>query len=118
MKSQVYKINGTRYEVCIDSMTGKNAEVIVNGIRYNVEIEGDGDIYPRPAKSVYAPLPGVILEIKVTEGQHINEGDTIAVIEAMKMENEIQSEYDGTVVEVNVQEGDFVKQGSLLISLK
>lgn len=117
MSSQIYKINGNRYEVSIDSVTGKHAEVTVNGVRYNVEVEEDGNINPVPAKSINAPLPGVILEVKVSVGQEIKEGQVIAVIEAMKMENEIQAEYDGVVIDINVHEGDFVKEGSRIVTL-
>lgn len=65
-------------------------------------------------KSVLAPLPGVIVEIKVGVGDVIKAGQMVAVLEAMKMENEIQAEYDGTVTAVNVAQGDSVLEGAVI----
>ena len=68
-------------------------------------------------KAVMSPLPGVIIAVKVNVGDTVKAGDVVAVLEAMKMENEIQSEYDGTVSSVNVSQGDSVLEGTLLLSL-
>lgn len=66
-------------------------------------------------KSVKAPLPGVIVDIKVKIGDVVKAGDVVAVLEAMKMENEIQAESDGTVTAVNVAQGDSVLEGTAII---
>ena len=55
--------------------------------------------------------------VKVNVGDTVKAGDVVAVLEAMKMENEIQSEYDGTVSSVNVSQGDSVLEGTLLVTL-
>jgi biotin carboxyl carrier protein len=66
---------------------------------------------------IKAPLPGTITDIKVTVGQQVSVGDTVVVLEAMKMQNNIESEYAGKVVSVLVNKGDTVMEGSVLITL-
>ena len=64
-----------------------------------------------------SPLPGVIISVDVKEGQAVKQGQKVAVLEAMKMENEIQAEADGTVVEILVQKGDSVLEGAEILKL-
>ena len=68
-------------------------------------------------KSVTAPLPGVIVALKVQVGEQVKAGQTIAVLEAMKMENDIQSEYDGVVLSVDVNPGDSVLEGATIVTI-
>ena len=65
-----------------------------------------------------APLPGLILEIQVKEGDEVKVGQDILVMEAMKMENEIQSNQSGIVKSIKVDEGDNVYEGDVLIELE
>jgi biotin carboxyl carrier protein len=69
-------------------------------------------------KEVKAPLPGIIIDVFVSEGQKINVGDTLVVIEAMKMENEIPSEFSGTVEKIFVKKGDTVEGDQILMLIK
>ena len=64
---------------------------------------------------ICAPLPGIIIDIKVSPGDRVSPGQVVAVLEAMKMENDILSETEGTVQEVNVSLGDTVQEGMPLI---
>ena len=134
---KVYKINGNSYEVAIKSVDGTHAEVTVNGVTYKVEtgnvppvqaVSGDVERFENvPQKAavpagdrsgtVTAPLPGVIVEIKVSPGEVVKAGQVVAVLEAMKMENEIQSEYDGIVASVDVSQGDSILEGAVIVSL-
>ena len=66
-------------------------------------------------KTISAPLPGVIIEVKVKAGDVIKAGQVVAVLEAMKMENDIQAEFDGTVTAVNVNQGDSVLEGAVIV---
>ena len=66
-------------------------------------------------RAVVAPLPGVIVGIKVSVGDVVKTGQVLAVLEAMKMENDIQAEFDGTVTAVNVVQGDSVLEGAVLV---
>lgn len=66
---------------------------------------------------VTAPLPGTITEVKVKVGDAVKNGDTVVVLEAMKMQNNIEAECDGTVTSVLVNNGDTVLEGAVLITI-
>lgn len=141
MKTYNFKINGKDYSVTIKGIEGRNAEVSVNGTDYSVEMESAPDAVPEPAavtapaapqpqsvpqpaapsggvtSVVHSPLPGVIISVDVKEGQAVKKGQKVAVLEAMKMENEIQAEADGTVSAILVQKGDSVLEGAEIIKL-
>lgn len=141
MKTYNFKINGKDYSVTIKGIEGRNAEVSVNGTDYSVEMENTPDAIPEPAavtasaapqpqsvpqpaapsggvtSVVHSPLPGVIISVDVKEGQAVKKGQKVAVLEAMKMENEIQAEADGTVSAILVQKGDSVLEGAEIIKL-
>ena len=68
-------------------------------------------------KSISSPLPGVILEVNVKEGDTVKVGQVVAILEAMKMENEILSEYDGIVTSVNVSKEDNILEGTPIITV-
>ena len=77
---------------------------------------------PVPAASttgnaVKAPLPGTITAINVKEGDKVNVGDVVIVLEAMKMQNNIETEYAGTINSIKVVNGDAVKEGSVLLTI-
>lgn len=69
------------------------------------------------ASAVKAPLPGTINDVKVTVGQEVKKGQTVVVLEAMKMENNIDAERDGKIAEVRVQKGDAVMEGAVLVTI-
>ena len=76
---------------------------------------------PRPAEGagtpLKAPLPGTILEVKVQVGQQVNVGDTVLVLEAMKMQNNIEADVAGQVTSVVVKPGDTVMEGAVLLTI-
>ena len=141
MKTYKMKINGNEYEVAIQDVNGQNVEVEVNGIAYSVELdqpartERPKPVIARPSapaattvapsasqqNDVHAegatksPLPGTILSINVTVGQSVKAGDVAIVLEAMKMENNINCGRDGVVKAVYVQKGDNVLEGADLL---
>ena len=144
MKTYKFKINGKDYEVAINSVEGRNASVTVNGADYQVELENAPAAAPaapavqsapvpapaaaapaapaaKPAagagRKVVSPLPGVIIEVSVKEGQAVKAGQKVAVIEAMKMENEIAAESDGTVTAIHVAKGDSVLEGADIVTI-
>ena len=69
------------------------------------------------AKAVVSPLPGVVVEVKVAAGDVVKAGQTVAVLEAMKMENDILAECDGVVASVSVKDGDSVLEGAVLLTI-
>ncbi len=69
------------------------------------------------AVAVKAPMPGNILDVKVSAGASVKAGDVLVILEAMKMENEIVAPQDGTVASINVNKGDTVNSGDVLVSM-
>ncbi len=72
---------------------------------------------PANGSAIKAPLPGTITSINVQVGQEVKQGDTVIVLEAMKMQNNIESEYSGKVASINVNPGDTVMEGAVLITI-
>ncbi len=132
-----YTINGNPYEVNIDRFEGNVASVTVNGVRYEVEVAREQKAVkverpkvvagagPQPARmkpqsglgAVGSPLPGVIRDVKVKEGEAVSQGQCVAILEAMKMENEIYATTDGTVAKVHVASGQSVLEGETLVTI-
>jgi Biotin carboxyl carrier protein len=138
MKNYKFKINGKEYEVTIGEAEGKNLTVNVNGADYQVELENAPvaapvqvapvaqaapaapAAAPKPAgagATVKSPLPGIIISIDVKEGQAVKRGQKVAVIEAMKMENDILAEQDGTVTAIHANKGDSVLEGADIVTI-
>ena len=136
MKEYKYKVNGVEYTVNINSVEGNIANVAVNGVSYQVEMEKPVAATPKPVaapapvaapkpaaapvaggKALKAPLPGVINDIKVAVGDQVKEGQVVLILEAMKMENEINAECDGTVTAISVNKGDSVMEGTVLLTI-
>ena len=69
------------------------------------------------AKAVVSPLPGVVVDVKVAACDVVKAGQTVAVLEAMKMENDILAECDGVVASVDVKNGDSVLEGAVLLTI-
>ena len=112
MKQYKYKINGNLYNVTVNDVEDNIANVEVNGTSYKVELDKPVKAAPKPVTrpavvtkqptaskkdGVKSPLPGVILDIKVKEGDTVKRGQTIIILEAMKMENNINANKDGKV---------------------
>lgn len=73
---------------------------------------------PAGGKPVKAPMPGTIAKVNVTVGQSVKKGEVLAILEAMKMENDIPAPEDGTVASVNVQKGASVQTDDVIVTLK
>lgn len=140
MKTYKFKINGNAYEVAVKDVNGQNVDVEVNGKAYTVEMaeapkaEKPKPVVARPAAAPAAapspaparpaagaagatksPLPGTVLSVNVTVGQAVKAADVALVLEAMKMENNINCGKDGVVKAIYVQKGDNVLEGADLL---
>jgi len=117
------KIGDEKFEVKVGGVKGGLASVTVNDVPYTVEIENYNSVaaqaptsVPAPGSaSVIAPIPGVILDIAVQVGDKVEKGQTVAIIEAMKMENNLVSSTEGIVREIRVHKGAKVKTGDLIL---
>lgn len=143
MKEYKYTINGNKYEVAINGIEENVATVVVNGEEFKVEMEKEPEpvkkkvvvrpvvqpASPTPAagetqkrvnagNAVKAPLPGVIVEIKVAVGDEVNVGDTVVVLEAMKMANNLDTEKAGKVTAILVKEGESVMEDTPLVVIE
>ena len=93
--------------------------ISVNGKSYEVDVEEVGGVStPAPAPvQTAAPMPGTIVSVKVNVGDKVEAGTLVAVLEAMKMENEIFAGVDGTVAGISVSAGDSVNSGDVIVSV-
>ena len=124
MKKYNITVNGTSYEVVVEEVTGGAVSAPVAA---PVAAAAPKAAAPAPKKtapagaqggvSVTSPMPGNILAVKVSVGQSVKKGDTICVLEAMKMENDIPAPQDGVIASINVQKGASVGANDVLATL-
>ena len=141
MKTFKYIIDGKEYQVEITDVVDNKAQVTVNGKVFQVEMEAQPEaekktVTPLPQtdekvetepsttgqvnteQAIKAPLPGVITEIKVSVGDQVKTGDTVVVLEAMKMANNIEAEKDGTVTAICIKQGESVMEDTPLVVIE
>lgn len=144
MKEYKYKINGNEYKVTVGEIDGNMANIEVNGTPYKVEIEERQVKKVAPVAAVKAaapaaptvqvakpaaatsavgevvksPLPGVVNDIKVKVGDAVKAGQVVVILEAMKMENNINASKDGVIKSILVNKGDSVLEGTDLLVIE
>ncbi|HOY85090.1 MAG TPA: biotin/lipoyl-binding protein [Candidatus Syntrophosphaera sp.] len=138
MKTYKLIIGGQRYEARVLEYTPSHAKININGTDYLIQIEDDAlpqvPVLPQQEQAVplapafssdfasgtgeiRAPLPGVIASLKVKEGEAVKKGQTILVLEAMKMESELAAPVDCVVEKIHVKDRAPVQEGDLLMTL-
>ncbi|MDA3814481.1 MAG: biotin/lipoyl-binding protein [Candidatus Cloacimonetes bacterium] len=140
MKTYRMKINGEKYDARIKKYKSDQVIVEVNGIDYKINLEHAErrkkeivrsqktqpalNVVKTPSKpvaaapgSVLAPIPGLVLRLLVKEGDSVNAGDPVLILEAMKMESEITSTATGIIKKIRVKEGTSVQEGEVLIEV-
>ncbi len=139
MKKFKFKIDGNNYEAGVEEGAENVLKIEVNGKTFEVTMEKEAEapttpaqkrFEPRPvppkpevvksgnvAKKVISPLPGVIHSILVKEGDKVKMGETVVILEAMKMENSIVAEVSGTIQSIKVTVNSSVLQGDVLIEI-
>lgn len=144
MKEYKYTIDGKEYLVTINDITENIADITVNGDNFKVEMEPEKEpeknqtvlkkaqettnedktdestptVKVNADEAVKAPLPGVITEIQVAVGDKVKAGDTLVILEAMKMANNIEAEKDGTVTAIHVKQGESVMEDTPLVTVQ
>ncbi len=141
MSTFKYTIDGKEYNVEIGEVTDNIASVTVNGEQFSVEMEQAAEpekkkvVLGQPkadaaeseptaaanvntANALKAPLPGTITEIKVQVGDEVKEGDTLVVLEAMKMANNLEAEKSGKVTAICVKVGESVMEDAPLVVIE
>jgi biotin carboxyl carrier protein len=119
-------VDHASYEAVVE-VRDDEYQVLIAGAMYEVKVtdersrrlegafmafgEGSGEVQMR------APMPGLIVRVSVEEGQEVAKGDTVVILESMKMENELKAPRDGTVHKINVAEGDNVQQNKVLVTI-
>lgn len=141
MKKFKFTIRGNEYDVEVKEQEGNICKVEVNGTSYEVEIHKEIQKTKTPtlvrstipvqrkeskikknvssrATLIKAPLPGLILKIHKQTGEEVKKGDTILIMEAMKMENNVLAEKDGIISAIKVKEGENVLQNDILAEIE
>jgi biotin carboxyl carrier protein len=121
----IYKAKSFRAEIVKADIATKTFTVKVNGNTYPVQVKNKFDLLLEKmgmqaavagkVNSIKAPMPGLIIDLKVKEGDLVNQNDPLLILEAMKMENIIKSPGAGIVKSVKVKKGDSVEKNQILI---
>lgn len=128
MKTYTITVNGNVYEVSVEEGTNVNGNTSAAPVAKAAPkaVTTAAPVKAAPAKAasgtqgsvkVTSPMPGKILDVKVSAGQAVKRGQVVCVLEAMKMENEIVAPSDGTIASVNVAVGANVEVGEVLATL-
>lgn len=106
------KVNGKAYEVELQEISSVQGEIKTETVGQATPVS-----IPTGGESVTAPMPGIIVDVKVKKGDSVAKGQLVAVLEAMKMETEIFASNAGTVIAVNMEKGAQVNLGDVIVSL-
>jgi glutaconyl-CoA/methylmalonyl-CoA decarboxylase subunit gamma len=121
MRKFVIKVNGNEYEVEVDEIKTEVSKPATTSIPVAAQAPKSISTPSTTAvggAAIKAPMPGTILKVNVKAGDPVKKGQTLLVLEAMKMENEIVAPSDGTIEAVLVEKGNQVGAGAVLVSIK
>lgn len=118
MKTYKITVNGTAYDVVVEEVTnGEDSAPKAPAAKPAVPAPAPVKKAVAAGTPITAPMPGKILDVKVSAGASVKRGQVVVVLEAMKMENEIVAPEDGVVADVAVSVGASVEAGDVLVSL-
>lgn len=120
MKRYTITVNGTAYDVTVDEADGSAAPAAAAAPAKKAAAPAKKPAAPAGAQgnaSITAPMNGNIVDVKVKVGDKVSNGTVIAVLEAMKMENDIVSDKDGVIASINVNKGDTVETGAVIATV-
>ena len=110
MKKYRVTVNGTAYEIELEELTGAAPAAAAAP----AAPAAPAAAAPAGGEQVTSPMPGTILDVKVSQGASVKKGDVLMILEAMKMENEIMCPCDGRIASINTSKGAAVESGTLL----
>lgn len=121
----LYKHESYRAEIIKTDPETKSFTIKINGTLYQVNLKNKFDLLLEKmgmnnaagskVNSIKAPMPGLIIDLKIKAGDSVKSGDALLILEAMKMENILKSPGEGVVKKVNVKKGDSVEKGQVLV---
>jgi biotin carboxyl carrier protein len=124
----IYSIieDGKQFEAMVDEKGAHDFDVLVAGRLFHLEsvdertklLAGSAAIAASGPQTIEAEMPGKVVKVGAAVGEEVSGGQGVVIIEAMKMENEIQSPVDGVVTEISVSEGDTVEPGTPLFTVE
>ena len=114
MKKYRVNVNGSLYEIEVEEM---DASAVSAAPAAPAAPKAPVAAAPAAGAQVKVPMPGNILDVKVQAGQTVKKGDVLVILEAMKMENEIQAPCDGKITGMNVRKGDTVETQALICTI-
>ena len=117
MRNFLVNVNGTQYEVAVEEIDGKAAPAAKPAPAAPVAAPVVKTVAAAGGTKITAPMPGTILGVNVKEGEAVKAGQTIFVLEAMKMESDVVAPVDGTVTGISVSKGASVSAGDVLCSI-
>ncbi|ANU53752.1 biotin/lipoyl-binding protein [Acutalibacter muris] len=115
MRKYNVNVNGTAYEVTVEEIQGGAAAPAP--VAAPAPAPAPAPAAAGSGEPVSAPMPGTLLDVKVSVGQAVKSGDVLMILEAMKMENEIMAPKDGTVTSVSATKGASVQSGDVLCTI-
>lgn len=144
MRKYVLSINEKEYSAEVKEISTESATIIVNDKEYKIDLKDIGRQavpvintvshsteqsavkpeskqivqIPGSGNGVAAPLPGLIVDILISENTSVKSGQTIAIMEAMKMENQIKAPHDGIVKKIFVSKGDSIAEGDMILEIE
>ena len=120
-------VDNNSHEAFIEEAEDQLQVLLQTGEMYSVQVKGGrtrSTIVKKPFRipgvetAVKAPMPGLVVDVLVTEGQQIVAGEVLVILESMKMENELRAQWDGTIQSVHVRPGDVAGQDQALITVQ
>ena len=141
MSTYIVNVNGESFSVTLKERRGTTLTFLVDGREYSVSVAPKPNVtafvssYATPpslnqsappsgkattstSAELLAPIPGIVSDLKATEGQQVSAGETVVVLEAMKMENPIKAHRSGRITRVHVKRGEEVAHGAPLVSIE
>lgn len=118
VNARIIEVDGNRKRIKIEIESETFDIEIKDELDQMLESMGYNTPSGKQPREIKAPMPGLVLEIAVTDGQEVNEGDKILILEAMKMENSISIQANARIKRIAVSKGQAVEKGQLLVELE